>query len=179
MGQTFLSHQKLLAFKMADSDINKHPPISAPLTESYDPEMEAILKAMVDADEEITARGVIRRHSTLRAASSITRNPNRSAMLATYAKQQEGLREWRKALAKKSKDSAAMTMADKDVRIAELARQVEILTLSHVAMLRAVGELGGFPKWAKFYESFQSVRNELVNMKAISDESKTTIKNNK
>lgn len=135
--------------------------------ESYDSEMEAILQTMLDADEDITARGVIRLHPKLSAASSITRNPARSEMLALYQNKQEEFRGWRKRLAKRSKDSSAMDLAEKDIRIAELEHQIEVLTASHVAMLRAVGELGGFAKWAKFFDDFKGIRDQLSKMGAM------------
>ncbi|MFA5824993.1 MAG: hypothetical protein WC825_03350 [Gallionellaceae bacterium] len=136
---------------------------------SYDPEMESILKQMLESDDDITARGVIRLHSKLSAASSITRNPTRSKMLAIYQAKQAEFRRWRKRLSKRSKDSSAMGMAEKDIRISELERQVELLTASHVAMLRAVGELGGFAKWAKFFSNYQEIRNEIAKMGAMPD----------
>ena len=137
--------------------------------QSYDPEMESILQEMLERDEDITARAVARVHPGVKAASSITRNPERSALLASYQKKQEEFRGWRKRVAKRSRDSTAMDMAEKDVRIKELEQQVEILTASHVAMLRAVGELGGFAKWAQFFESYKEVRDNLAKLGAMPD----------
>lgn len=137
--------------------------------ESYDPEMEEVLKEMLDRDEDITARGVVRLYPKLNAASSITRNPNRLKLMMAYQAKQSEFRTWRKRLAKRSYDSSAMSMAEKDIQIKELERKIEMLTFSHVAMLRAVGELGGFAKWAKFYESFKEIRSELAKMGAIPD----------
>ena len=137
--------------------------------QSYDPEMESILQEMLERDEDMTARAVARVHPRVKAASSITRNPDRSALLAGYQKKQEEYRDWRKRLTKRSRDSTAMDMAEKDVRIKELEQQVEILTASHVAMLRAVGELGGFAKWAQFFESYKEVRDNLAKLGAMPD----------
>jgi hypothetical protein len=137
--------------------------------QSYDPEMESILQEMLERDEDMTARAVARVHPRVKAASSITRNPDRSALLASYQKKQEEYRDWRKRLAKRSRDSTAMDMAEKDIRIKELEQQVEILTASHVAMLRAVGELGGFAKWAQFFESYKEVRDNLAKLGAMPD----------
>ena len=136
-------------------------------SQSYDPEMESILQEMVERDEDITARAVARVHPRVKAASSITRNSERSALLASYQKKQEEYRGWRKRVVKRSRDSTAMDMAEKDVRIQELEQQVEILTASHVAMLRAVGELGGFTKWAQFFESYKEVRDNLAKLGAM------------
>ena len=135
--------------------------------DAYDPEMAAILQGMIDRDEDITARAVTRLHSKLSAASTITRNPARAKMLGHYQAKQEEFRGWRRRLAKRSQDSSAMDLAEKDVRIAELERQIELLTASHVAMLRAVGELGGFAKWAQFFDTYQGIRDDLARMGAM------------
>jgi hypothetical protein len=65
-----------------------------------------------------------------------------------------GLCRWRGRPSKLSGVAAAGALADRDIRIAELESQVALLTASHVAMIRAVGELGGFSKWAQFYDSY-------------------------
>jgi len=137
------------------------------LSEPYDPEMERILQEMLDRDDDITARGVIRLYPSLRAPSSITRNPFRSQILSQYKAKQDEFREWRKRLAKRARDSSMLDLVEKDIRIQELERQVELLRVSHVAMLRAVGELGGFAKWAKFYENYREVRNDIAAMGAM------------
>lgn len=152
---------------MTNLDQGPQPPSSSDTC--YDPVMKQILEAMLEADEDITARGVIRRHTGLNAASSITRSEERSKMLAEYQTRQEEFRGWRGRLAKRSKESAAMSMAEKDIQIAELQRRIELLTASHVAMLRAVGELGGFGKWTKFFDSYQHIRDELWRMAAMPD----------
>lgn len=152
---------------MTDKTDDNPPSSASAAPASYDHEMEEILRTMLETDEDITARGVIRRHSSLSAASSITRNPARSRMMAKYQARQKEFRGWRTRLAKRSRDSAAMGMAEKDIRIDELERHVELLTASHVAMLRAVGELGGYAKWAKFFESYKDIRNELMKMGAM------------
>ncbi len=61
----------------------------------------------------------------------------------------------------------AATLADKDLRIAELEATVQLLTASHLAMLRAVGELGGFSKWARFYEQYRDARDKLAELGAL------------
>ena len=136
---------------------------------SYDPYMERILQDMIERDEDITARAVARLHPRIKAASSVTRNPERSALLARYQKKQDEYRNWRHRLSKRSRDSAALDLAGKDLLIKELELQVEILTASHVAMLRAVGELGGFSKWAQFFESYKEIRDTLTKLGAVPD----------
>lgn len=140
---------------------------TAVVPSSIDDEIEIILKEMLDHDEEITARAVIRRHSRLKAASSITRSTERVALLANYRAKQAELRNWQKRVGKKSKDNVAKDLAERDARIAELERQVDILTASHVAMIRAVGELGGFSKWAKFFKDHEAVLDALGKLGAM------------
>jgi len=129
-----------------------------------DPEMLRILQEMLDNDEKITARAVARKHSEIGHASSITRSSARSELLARFQEQQAQYRAWRARSPKRSKDQLASQLAQKDVRIAELERQVEVLRLSHIAMIRAVGELGGMSKLLKLYEGYSIARRELVEL---------------
>ena len=124
-----------------------------------DREMRRVLEDLLSRDEDITARAVARLHPRINAASSITRSAERSHMLAQYQERQAEYRRWRGRPGKLSGAAAASALADRDVRIAELESQVALLTASHVAMIRAVGELGGFSKWAQFYELYRGSRD--------------------
>ena len=134
---------------------------STPLAPSDERTMCEILEMLLERDDDITARAVARLHPTIRAASSITRSETRSALLAEYQHRQKEYRRWRGRVGKKSGVQVAATIADKDFRIADLESQVALLTASHLAMLRAVGELGGFGKWAAFYDQFREAREKL------------------
>lgn len=132
-----------------------------------DPEMRQVLEDLLSRDEDITARAVARLHPRINAASSITRSKERSRLLAKYQERQAEFRRWRGRPSKLSGVAAASALADRDVRIAELESQVALLTASHVAMIRAVGELGGFSKWAQFYESYRGSRDQLAQLGAL------------
>ncbi|CAN7343128.1 hypothetical protein D9M68_347370 [compost metagenome] len=132
-----------------------------------DRKMREILEVLLTADEDITARAVARLHPSIKAASSITRSESRRRLLAEYQQRQAEYRRWRGRAAKRPGADMAATLADKDLRIAELEVTVQLLTASHVAMLRAVGELGGFSKWARFYEQYRDARDKLVELGAI------------
>lgn len=136
-------------------------------TSDSDPEMRRVLEDLLSRDEDITARAVARLHPQIKAASSITRSKERSRMLAQYQERQAEFRRWRGRPGKLSGDAAASALADRDARIAELESQVALLTASHVAMIRAVGELGGFSKWAQFYESYSGSRDRLAQLGAL------------
>ncbi len=136
-------------------------------TSDSDPGMRRVLDDLLSRDEDITARAVARLHPRINAASSITRSAERSHMLAQYQERQAEFRRWRGRPGKLSGVAAASALADRDVRIAELESQVALLTASHVAMIRAVGELGGFSKWAQFYESYRGTRDQLAQLGAL------------
>jgi hypothetical protein len=126
-----------------------------------DPEMERILEGMLESDETITARAVARKHPAIKHASSVTRSQVRKDLLARYLERQKERREWLQRAPKRSRDQIAAQLAQKDFRIAELERQVEILRVSHLAMIRTVGESGGISKLLKLYEGYRKVRSEL------------------
>ena len=136
-------------------------------TSDSDPEMRRVLDDLLSRDEDITARAVARLHPRINAASSITRSVERSRMLVQYQERQAEFRRWRGRPGKLSGVAAASALADRDLRIAELESQVALLTASHVAMIRAVGELGGFSKWAQFYESYGGSRDQLAQLGAL------------
>jgi hypothetical protein len=132
-----------------------------------DPEMRQVLDDLLARDEDITARAVARLHPLINAASTITRSKDRSCLLAKYQERQAEFRRWRGRPSKLAGVVAASALADRDVRIAELESQVALLTASHVAMIRAVGELGGFSRWAQFYESYSGARDQLAQLGAL------------
>jgi hypothetical protein len=136
------------------------------LAPSDESKMRDILEMLLEQDDNITARAVARLHPIIRSASSITRSEARSALLSEYQRRQNEYRRWRGRVAKQSGVRVAAMIADKDIRIADLESQVELLAASHLAMLRVVGELGGFGKWAAFYEQSREARQRLERLGA-------------
>lgn len=132
-----------------------------------DREMRQVLEALLERDEDITARAVARLHPRINAASSITRSPERSRLLEHYQGRQAEFRRWRGRPSKLSGAAAAGALAERDMRIAELESQVALLTASHLAMIRAMGELGGFSKWAQFYDMYSASRDQLAKLGAL------------
>lgn len=132
-----------------------------------DESMRTVLERLLEEDVPITARAVARLHPSIRAASSITRIPARRELLEEYQQRQKKLREWRGRTAKQSGVQTARQLAAHAQEVAELRLTVQTLTASHLAMIRAVGELGGFRKWAEFYESYRSIRESLVQLGAL------------
>ena len=129
--------------------------------------MVQVLEQLLAEDVDITARAVARLHPSLKAASSITRSPRRMALLSKFQEQQARYRRWNGRVSRMSGTDQSAALASRDARIAELEAAVQLLTASHVAMLRAVGELGGFSKWTKFYGDYSSIRAKLSSLGAL------------
>jgi len=134
---------------------------------SNDSDLQRILEELLAQDANITARAAARNHPTLKAASSITRSPARSALLAQYQQRQAEFRRWQRRLPHQASAKIATALAEKDLRIATLESQVKLLAASHLAMIKVVGELGGFGKWAAFYEHYAAARKQLEALDAL------------
>jgi hypothetical protein len=135
--------------------------------------MLRILESLLERDVDITARAVARLHPSLKAASSITRSESRSTLVAKYRHRQNEFRRWRGRVGKRAGDQNAAALADKQSRIDQMEAMVALLTASHVALLRSLGELGGFAKWAAFYERFREARDALQKIGAIPGENES------
>lgn len=135
-------------------------------------ELTKILNELLDDDQNITAREVARRHSTLSSASTITRHPMRRKILETYQQRQTELRLWKSRVGKNSQANMASKLASQQANIVMLENTVNILTSGHVALIAAVAQLGGMGKLAKFYKDFREIRNGLLDGGAIPHELK-------
>lgn len=138
-------------------------------------ELTKILEDLLSEDQDITARAVARRHSTLKSASTITRHTERRELVMKFQERQRELRLWKGRLSKTSKEGVASKLATQEARIEELEKLVGTLTTGHLALIAAVGQVGGMGKLAKFYENFREIRNCLYDAGAIPAEPKNTI----
>lgn len=123
--------------------------------------MIRLLEDLLERDEDITARAVARLHPQIHHASSVTRSKTRADLLAQYQQKQKDIRSLLKRNKKRSQEKIAEDLAKKDQRITELEKQVEVLTTSHIAMIRVVGELGGMSKWLQFFKNYRDIRDSL------------------
>lgn len=130
-----------------------------------DQSIKQVCQDLVDTDQVVTAREVARRVGV--SASSITRDPLRKASIEAAQAKQAELRTWRKRQAKQSRDRDAESLAEKDLRIAELERRIDLLTASHKAMVLAIGEFGGTAGWQRFFPHWQQVEEMLRDMGAM------------
>ena len=122
-------------------------------TNNTDEEMLSILEELLEKDITITAREVARRHSAFNHAASITRNSDRQKLLRDFQEKQALVRKLTHSAKKIAKSSLIADLAEKDQKIAMLEEQVQILTASHIAMLRVVGQVGGMEAWSSFFKN--------------------------
>lgn len=132
-------------------------------------ELEQVLQMLLDADIDITAREVARRHSTLSSASTITRHPGRRQLVEDFQTKQQNMREWQKRLRKRSKGQTAELVSTQEARIDQLDQSVRVLIAGHLSLIAAVAQVCGMGKLVKFYERFREVRDQLANLTAIPD----------
>ena len=141
-----------------------------PPTERIDPIplMEETLEAMILDDEDISARGLVRRmDSVFKHATDVTRPPDRRAMLERFQARQTELRQVMSKADKTSKVNLSVRIARKDEEIETLTAQRDLLIASHRAMILAVGEMGGMQAWRRFFDAYQGTLDALRDLGAM------------
>ncbi|RMM65339.1 hypothetical protein ALQ74_05291, partial [Pseudomonas savastanoi pv. glycinea] len=96
-----------------------------------DDDLVRVLEAMLDSGEKITAHAIVRKIETLGAVSSLTRDTYRSDLIAQYQQLQVVRNQWVERAKKNSQKHLITTLAMKDERIADLERQVALLSEEH------------------------------------------------
>jgi polyhydroxyalkanoate synthesis regulator phasin len=130
-------------------------------------ELKQVLQAMLDRDEDITARGVVRLHPSLNNASDITRHEARKSLLDEAIQKQQEIRRLAATVKKSGTTVAAEKLQALEARIQELEANEAARIASHLAMIQSVAELGGTAKLLKFYEAYSSIRDQLVKQGAL------------
>jgi hypothetical protein len=121
---------------------------------AVDAKLRTSAEQMLEGDETVTARSLARR-AGLRAASSITRDAARRALLGEFQHQQERRRTWVQRAKKVSTAKLQRALAARDEQVAALTRKVQLLVASHKAMLLALDETGGTKAWARFFAGYR------------------------
>lgn len=130
-------------------------------------ELKALLSDMLDRDEDITARAVARLHSTVNNASDYTRHVERRALLEEAQAKQQELRKFVGRVKRDGSKAAAEKLQAAEARIRELEADEAARVASHLAMIRAVAELGGTAKLLAFYKSYSDIRDRLSRQGAL------------
>lgn len=124
--------------------------------------LEEALEAMLLDNDDITARGAVRRlRGALKHASDITRVEERRALLEKYQARQKEIRIVAQKADKTSKPRLVAAIGERDAKISELERDRELLIASHRAAILAVGEMGGMRAWLKLFEAHDTALRRL------------------
>lgn len=132
-----------------------------------DSEMVRVLSEMVDDNETITVRAVVRRMSTLSHASALTRDAWRSAKIAEWQVEQQRLRTLAERSDKASKTNLAASLEVEKAKLAQLEAERNLALGGFMAAIHAVGELGGMKAWLKFFEHSAPALDRLRSMGAL------------
>jgi hypothetical protein len=132
-----------------------------------DERLRSVLEQMLERGERISARGVLKHVSDVRAPSSLTRDPVRRSMLEEFRRIQEARNTWVERAKKQSTARLLSRLYERVVGIEFFVCQLQLLVASHRAMVQAVGELGGLPVWKKAFEGYEHCLRELVQLGAL------------
>ncbi len=151
--------------------MDKHPlpARKAASAAALDRALLVTLEEMLDDDETITARAAVRRMGSVEAASSLTRDPWRAAVLADHQAEQVRIRRQIEKSDKTSRTNVTAALAREQGRAADLERKVALLTASHLALIQAVGEMGGLRAWARFFDGYDGAVRQLRALGAMPD----------
>ena len=156
MGPTCQKSKKTKAFFMGRK---ANDPLNTELT--------AVLEGMLLSDEDITARAVVRLHTTINNPSDFTRNVERRTLLQLYQAKQADVRRLSSRVRGSGATLTARGIHSLEERLNELEDNEDARIASHLAMITAVCELGGTAKLRKFYESYAEIRNRLARQEAL------------
>lgn len=129
--------------------------------------LRQVLQAMLDRDEDITARGVARHHPALKNASDFTRNDVRKSLLDEAIQKQQEIRRFAMSVKKTGTAVAAEKLQLLEERVRQLEANEAARIASHLAMIQAVAEIGGTAKLLKFYEAHAEIRDRLHSQGAL------------
>jgi len=140
-----------------------------PLADPENKELLRILQQLLDENVDISAREIVRRHSSLKHATGITRNPTRTGLVEEWQKLQERVR----AAAAAAGPAPAKTLREQldqhKARIKILEGQVRALVASHAACVRAVYERGGARGLQRFWADYDQIGQTIRALGALPD----------
>lgn len=138
-----------------------------PLADADNSELLQILEQLLHENVDISAREVIRRHSTLKHATAITRNEARTQLVAEWKDLQTLARSIAVDPAPAKGPSLGQQLDESKVRIKQLEGQVRALVASHAACVRAVYKHGGARSLQKFWTEYDQIGQTLRELGAV------------
>lgn len=131
-------------------------------------ELRRVLDELLQENVTISLREVARRHRHLKNVSAVSRNAERRALIDARIVEQERLRSFAEtAQLVDGRKSLQTRLAEGQVRIDELERNVKALVASHAACVRAVYETGGSRRLLEFWAKYDDIARRLRELDAI------------
>ena len=127
------------------------------LTDTDNEELQAVLKALIAEDVDVTVREVARRHRTLSHASAFTRNPQRLSLIAATQVRQADARSVKRGPEVQKATSATEALRRQTQRVRELEGQVRMLAAATAGCIRAVRAHGGSSALESFWKEYKAV----------------------
>jgi len=137
-------------------------------------ELRRVLTELLEEDVTISAREVVRRHSTLANASAISRNSGRQELLAEFEAKQRGRRSEAEGRAEPEGNKGSFAEGPLrqrlDAALSEVERQqrvIRALVTSHSACVRAVYMSGGSASLLEFFKVYKEIEELLISEGAL------------
>lgn len=124
--------------------------------------LDALLSAMLQENQELTARNVVRASDGLfKHPSDLTRNTARRAVLELYQRRQAELR----ALAQKTDKNSKLRLTERLQRTQDradrLERERDLLVAAFRGLIHGAGVTGGMAGWTKLFPHYSAAAEHL------------------
>jgi hypothetical protein len=133
------------------------PSRRSPAAAAVDAELVATLRMMILENDDITARGALRRMRRANHPTDLTRDTWRKAALALWRDEQVRLRSLAGRLDGESRESLKVRAEEDRTKLHAMQRENDMLRAGLFALVRAVGEGGAIRRWRKFFEGYDEV----------------------
>lgn len=149
---------------MIDAEL---PPRKSSDATLVDNGLVASLREMLDDNETITVRALVRRMGTVGHASTVTRDKWRMARVAEWQAEQTRVRCQIERSDKTSRTNLATQLELQRARVADLEAERNLMCGAMLAMIHAVAEMGGLKIWHLFFERNTAALEQLRRMGAL------------
>ena len=134
------------------------------------PSLQQLLNEMIEQDITVTFRKVAEQSGgRFPHASTLTRSPDRRAVVEAAVVRQAAARAVAKKFAKNSPSRLADRLAELEAENVCLRRQRDFLVASHRAAILAIGKIGGMKAWREYFPEYSEAISGLQDLGALPD----------
>lgn len=134
------------------------------------PFLQQLLNEMIEQDITVTFRKVAEQSGgRFPHASTLTRRPDRRAVVEAAVVRQGAARAVAKKFAKNSPSRLVDRLAALEAENVGLRRQRDLLVASHRAAILAIGKIGGMKAWREYFPEYSEAISRLQDLDALPD----------